>query len=394
MLGQRLDRLGEDETTVETRVMGCTAQVWVKAELDQRGALRIRGESDSQLSRGLVALLAEGLGGHSPAHVASAEVDFVSQLGLSSDVMPRSRANGMLNMVETIKRQARQLANGASRVEPFPSLLVRRDGVEAKGAFAEMQARYLEPDPERVDSLVSKLHEKRMAVVAHFYMDPEVQGALAAARERWPHIHISDSLAMADAAVRMVEGGCQAIAVLGVDFMSENVRAILDEAGYSDIPVYRMAQEEIGCSLAEAAESPSYDTFLADASRRERPVHVVYINTSLRTKARADAVVPTVTCTSSNVLTTILQAASQIPDANIFYGPDTYMGRNLQEMIRNLAEMPDEEIQQIHPAHTAESVRSLLPRLHTFHDGTCIVHDMFGEDVCKVRTICSVFFFF
>ena len=74
-------------------------------------------------------------------------------------------------------------------------------------------------------------------MVAHFYMDPEVQGVLTSAREQWPHIHISDSLVMADSAVRMAEQGCRAVTVLGVDFMSENVRAILDEAGYQHIPV-------------------------------------------------------------------------------------------------------------------------------------------------------------
>ena len=79
------------------------------------------------------------------------------------------------------------------------------------------------------------LAEKQLGVVAHFYMDPEVQGVLAAAAARWPHINVSDSLVMADAAVRMAEAGCKAIAVLGVDFMSENVRAILDEGGFHDV---------------------------------------------------------------------------------------------------------------------------------------------------------------
>ena len=76
-----------------------------------------------------------------------------------------------------------------------------------------------------------------MGIVAHFYMDPQVQGVLTSAAARWPHIAISDSLVMADKAVRMAEEGCQAVAVLGVDFMSENVRAILDEAGHRDVAV-------------------------------------------------------------------------------------------------------------------------------------------------------------
>lgn len=42
---------------------------------------------------------------------------------------------------------------------------------------------------------------------------------------------------MADAAVAMAHAGCTSIAVLGVDFMSENVRAILDEAGLQHVKV-------------------------------------------------------------------------------------------------------------------------------------------------------------
>lgn len=81
------------------------------------------------------------------------------------------------------------------------------------------------------------LSSKNIGVVAHFYMDPQVQGVLTSASQRWPNIHISDSLVMADSAVRMAEAGCKAVAVLGVDFMSENVRAILDEAGHTVVKV-------------------------------------------------------------------------------------------------------------------------------------------------------------
>lgn len=86
-------------------------------------------------------------------------------------------------------------------------------------------------------SILQVLSEKKIGIVAHFYMDPQVQGVLTSAAERWPHIHISDSLVMADRAVKMVEEGCTTVAVLGVDFMSENVRAILDEAGHKDTKV-------------------------------------------------------------------------------------------------------------------------------------------------------------
>ncbi|KAH9325062.1 hypothetical protein KI387_005240, partial [Taxus chinensis] len=80
--------------------------------------------------------------------------------------------------------------------------------------------------------------------MAHFYMDPEVHGVLVASKQEWPHIHISDSLVMANRALKMAEAGCKTIAVLGVDFMSKNVRAILDRTGFE-----KLAREERGNNM-------------------------------------------------------------------------------------------------------------------------------------------------
>ena len=261
----------------------------------------------------------------------------------------------------------------------FPSLRITSDALIPKGAFAEAQAAFLHPDADLVARLDSLLAEKNAGVVAHFYMDPELQGVLSSCD--WPHIHVSDSLAMADRAIAMAEEGAQTIAVLGVDFMSENVRAMLDASGHDDVAVYRVAAEPIGCSLAESAEAAAYGAYLTEASRTPRSLHVVYINTSLVTKAKAHALVPTITCTSSNVVRTVLQAAAQIPDVHIWFGPDTYMGDNLAHMFASLAEMPDAQVRELHPAHDQASVRALLPRFHFFQQGTCIVHHMFGRDV-------------
>jgi quinolinate synthase len=73
------------------------------------------------------------------------------------------------------------------------------------------------------------------------------------------------------------------------------------------VSVYRMSADHIGCSLAEAAESESYINFLDEASKTPKSMHVIYINTSLETKAQAHSRVPTITCTSSNVVQTVLQ---------------------------------------------------------------------------------------
>ncbi|MFW5875622.1 MAG: quinolinate synthase NadA [Myxococcota bacterium] len=263
----------------------------------------------------------------------------------------------------------------------FPSLIVGADQLEPRGSFAEAQAQYLEPRPEVVRELERLLREKNAGIVAHFYMDPELQGVLSACD--WPHIHVSDSLAMADRAVAMAEVGAEAIVVLGVDFMSENVRAMLDAGGYEHVPVYRVASDPIGCSLAESAEAKAYGAWLTRAAQVPKSLHVVYINTSLRVKAKAHALVPTITCTSSNVVRMVLQAFAQVPGLTVWFGPDTYMGDNLRHLFESLADLDDASIAALHPAHDRASVRALLDRFHYFEQGHCIVHHMFGDDVVE-----------
>lgn len=263
----------------------------------------------------------------------------------------------------------------------FPILQIRADKLEAQGSFAKAQSEFLYPDSETIKELDAYLIEHSIGVVAHFYMDAELQGVLSACT--YEHIYVADSLLMADHAVRMAEKGVKSIIVLGVDFMSENVRAVLDSAGFSNIPVYRVAEQEIGCSLAEAAESNTYLAWLQKASQTPNSLHVVYINTSLETKAVAHNIIPTVTCTSSNVVQTILQAFAEIPDLTVWYGPDTYMGANLAEMFRMFSEMSDEEIGRIHPKHNRATIEKLRSRFHYFLQGNCIVHHMFGAKVVE-----------
>lgn len=240
---------------------------------------------------------------------------------------------------------------------------------------------YLEPDGDAVARLERGLSQHGLGVVAHFYMDAELQGTLAACS--WPHVHIADSLQMADRAVQMARGGARAIAVLGVDFMSENVRAMLDASGFSHVPVYRAAADPIGCSLAESAETRGYGAYLTRAAQTPRSLHVIYVNTSLRTKALAQTLLPTITCTSSNVLAILLQAYAQVPDIKVWFGPDTYMGRNLHAMLRAYCELDAEAVRQLHPAHTPASLASASERFAYFEQGLCVVHHMFGQAVVE-----------
>ena len=94
----------------------------------------------------------------------------------------------------------------------FPSLTIRKDNLEPQGSFAQAQATYLHPDTGSVQELDQTLHKSNVGIVAHYYMDVELQGILSSCS--WPHIRISDSLLMADTAVEMAEQGVKKIVVL------------------------------------------------------------------------------------------------------------------------------------------------------------------------------------
>nr|GME13214.1 quinolinate synthase, chloroplastic [Ipomoea batatas] len=375
--------------TMENRVPGCTAQVWLHVRLDGENKVKFFADSDSEITKGFCACLVWILDGAAPEEILAMKTEDLGALnvmGLNGKGVSSSRVNTWHNVLMSMQKRTKALVaemEGRMRSEPFPSLVITAEGISAKGSYAEAQARFLFPDDSKVQEIANLLKEKKIGIVAHFYMDPEVQGVLTAAQKLWPHIHISDSLVMADSAVKMAKAGCQYITVLGVDFMSENVRAILDQAGFPEVGVYRMSDERIGCSLADAAASPAYMDYLAMASLSSPSLHVVYINTALETKAYSHELVPTITCTSSNVVQTILQAFAEVPNLNVWYGPDSYMGANIVELFQQMTMMTDQEIAEIHPQHNRNSLESLLPRLHYFQEGTCIVHHLFGHEVVE-----------
>eukprot|EP00873_Tetraselmis_striata_P011837 jgi/Tetstr1/432101/TSEL_021572.t1 len=197
--GAQLEGLPEEAKVMRNRVMGCTAQVWLTAKLAADGTVQLAADSDSDVTRGLCAVLVKGLHGLKPQELAEVSTDALLALPLGPAVMAPSRTNGFLNMLETARKLARGLMG---EMETFPSLLLKANSISAQGPFAESQAQYLSPNPEAVDRVAELLSSKKVGVVAHFYMDPQVQGVLSSAAERWPHIHISDSLVMADTAVR------------------------------------------------------------------------------------------------------------------------------------------------------------------------------------------------
>ena len=106
-LAKKLKPMPDEEQTVARKVKGCVSQVFVCGSLDQ-GVMHWQGDSDALITKGLLALLIQGLEGLTPAQVQAVDPVFISATGLHASLTP-SRANGFLNIFRMMQSQAQTL---------------------------------------------------------------------------------------------------------------------------------------------------------------------------------------------------------------------------------------------------------------------------------------------
>ncbi|MEO0854385.1 MAG: SufE family protein [Cyanobacteria bacterium J06648_11] len=106
-LAKKLDDQPDSAKIPDNKVPGCVSNVYVAAELVD-GKVCYTGDSDSQLTKGLVAFLIRGFQGLSPDEIAAIEPDFIKDTGLQVSLTP-SRANGFYNIFKTMKLKAAAL---------------------------------------------------------------------------------------------------------------------------------------------------------------------------------------------------------------------------------------------------------------------------------------------
>ncbi|KAJ8765143.1 hypothetical protein K2173_010634 [Erythroxylum novogranatense] len=106
--GKNLKPLETQFKTRENKVEGCVSQVWVRAYLDGDKTVVFEADSDSVLTKGLAALLVQGLSGRPVEEVLRVSPDFAVLLGLQQSLTP-SRNNGFLNMLKLMQRKALEL---------------------------------------------------------------------------------------------------------------------------------------------------------------------------------------------------------------------------------------------------------------------------------------------
>jgi cysteine desulfuration protein SufE len=109
-LAKKLEPFPDELRQDAFKVKGCVSQVYVVGNL-QEGRLHWRGDSDAQITKGLLALLIEGLEGLTPAEATALDPGFIAATGLQASLTP-SRANGFLNILRTMQAQASRLDAG------------------------------------------------------------------------------------------------------------------------------------------------------------------------------------------------------------------------------------------------------------------------------------------
>lgn len=109
-LGKALEPLTDQERSDQTHVKGCVSQVWLVTDPGDSGKLHFRGDSDSHIVRGLIAILLVLFSDRTPQEILGTDpAPVLEKLGLEQHLTPQ-RANGLAAMIQRIKREAETAA--------------------------------------------------------------------------------------------------------------------------------------------------------------------------------------------------------------------------------------------------------------------------------------------
>ncbi|RYD40324.1 MAG: SufE family protein [Verrucomicrobiaceae bacterium] len=108
-LGKKLAPMDESAKTSEHLIKGCQSQVWLDARIDG-GKVHYTADSDSLITKGMIALFVTVLDGQSPDDILTADMSFIDRTGLKEHLAP-TRANALNLMATQMKQRALELAS-------------------------------------------------------------------------------------------------------------------------------------------------------------------------------------------------------------------------------------------------------------------------------------------
>ncbi|KAK7312037.1 hypothetical protein RJT34_10588 [Clitoria ternatea] len=100
--------LEEWERVEANRVGGCATEVWVVAEMDEKGRMRFRADSDSEISKGLCWCLVWIFDGAEPQEVLMVHRDHLPHINIING-LNHSRLNTWHNVFFTMQKATQQI---------------------------------------------------------------------------------------------------------------------------------------------------------------------------------------------------------------------------------------------------------------------------------------------
>ncbi len=105
-LGKALKDYPEDKKTDDRLIKGCQSRVWLDYEIKD-GKIFFNADSDAIITKGIISLLIRIYSGRTPQEIAASDFSVVEKIGLKENLSP-TRANGLVSMIETIRRVAEE----------------------------------------------------------------------------------------------------------------------------------------------------------------------------------------------------------------------------------------------------------------------------------------------
>ena len=103
-LGKSLPIIKEKYKTQDNLIKGCQSRVWLHAN-HEKGIIIYTADSDAIITKGIVALLIRVLSNQKSDEIASANLEFINEIGLKEQLSP-TRANGLVSMIKEMKLYA------------------------------------------------------------------------------------------------------------------------------------------------------------------------------------------------------------------------------------------------------------------------------------------------
>jgi len=107
-LGKKLLPMDEKYKTDDFLVKGCQSKVWLHA-FEKEGIIFFEADSNTAITKGIIALLVDVLSGKAPKEIMDAELKFIDAIQLRSHLSSQ-RSNGLTSMIQRMKNYAQVFA--------------------------------------------------------------------------------------------------------------------------------------------------------------------------------------------------------------------------------------------------------------------------------------------